>query len=100
MFAYPPQAAFGRKLPKSKIYLHGQPSRRVKDLFVSQVEDIVWAYKLAPETINLAARPGVAEIQIFTIHLRSENVHEDILRTIDKTIVHPIFRTQFMCSST
>jgi hypothetical protein len=31
---------------------------RLKDLFVEQVEQIVWQYKLAPETINLPARRG------------------------------------------
>lgn len=91
MFAYPQQAAFGRKVPKIKIYQHAAPTRRVRDLFVSQVDSIVWDYKLAPETINLPARPGVAEIQIFTIHLRSEALHEDILRCIDKSVIHPIF---------
>jgi len=91
MFAYPQQAAFGRKVPKTKIYQHASPTKRVRDLFVSQIDRIIWDYKLAPETINLPARPGVAEIQIFTIHLRSEALHEDVLRCIDKSVIHPIF---------
>jgi hypothetical protein len=63
---YPkPQAAFGRTLPKNKIYAHSHANTRLKNLFVQQVEQIVWQFKLAPETINLPARPGVPEIQVF-----------------------------------
>ena len=52
-FSYPRQAEFNRVLPKSKIYEHGKPSRAVRDCFVAQINQIVWQYKLAPETINL-----------------------------------------------
>lgn len=52
---YPKQAVFGRTLPKNKIYEHSGANTRLKDLFVEQVEQIVWQYKLAPETINLPA---------------------------------------------
>lgn len=62
---YPKQAVFGRTLPKNKIYEHSGANTRLKDLFVEQVEQIVWQYKLAPETINLPARPGVPELQVF-----------------------------------
>ena len=33
--AYPKQAAFGRVLPKSKIYEHCEPAHALKDLFVA-----------------------------------------------------------------
>jgi hypothetical protein len=68
---YPKQAAFGRTLPKNKIYEHSGANTRLKDLFVEQVEQIVWRYKLAPETINLPAKPGVPEIQVFAIQLKT-----------------------------
>ena len=56
LFAYPKQAEFGRVLPKNKIYEHSGANTRLKDLFVEQVDQIVWRYKLAPETINLVHR--------------------------------------------
>ncbi len=90
LIAYPKQAAFGRVLPKNKIYEHSGANTRLKDLFVKQVEQIVWQYKLAPETISLPARPGVPEIQIFTIQLKSAELHEDVLRCIDGAIPFPI----------
>ena len=90
LIAYPKQAAFGRVLPKNKIYEHSGANTRLKELFVEQVEQIVWQYKLAPETINLPARPGVPEIQIFSIQLKATELHEDVLRCIDGAVQFPI----------
>jgi len=90
LIAYPKQAAFGRVLPKNKIYEHSGANTRLKDLFVKQVEQIVWQYKLAPETLHLPARPGVPEIQIFSIQLKTPDLHGDVLRCIDGAIPFPI----------
>jgi len=90
MFAYPKQTEFNRVLPKSKIYAHAKPGKAVKNLFVSQIGEIVWKYKLSPETINLPARHGITEIQVFEIALKTEELDEDVLRTIDKAIPFPI----------
>jgi Domain of unknown function (DUF4391) len=90
LFAYPKQAEFGRTLPKNKIYEHSGANTRLKDLFVEQVEQIVWRYKLAPETINLAAKPGVPEIQVFAIQLKTPELNHDVLRCIDSAVQFPI----------
>ncbi|MXS84432.1 DUF4391 domain-containing protein [Nitrosomonas sp. HPC101] len=90
LIAYPKQAAFGRVLPKNKIYEHSGANTRLKDLFVKQVEQIVWQYKLAPETVHLPAHPGVPEIQIFSIQLKTPELHCDVLRCIDGAIPFPI----------
>lgn len=87
---YPAQAAFGRTLPKNKVYEHSGASTRLKDLFVRQVEQIVWAFKLAPETIRLPARPGVPEIQVFSLRVKTPELHRDVLRCIDGAIPFPI----------
>lgn len=87
---YPAQAAFGRTLPKSKLYTHSHAGTRLKNLFVQQVEQIVWQFKLAPETINLPARPAVPEIQVFGIQLKTLELHFDVLRAIDQAVQFPI----------
>ncbi|MBU2741556.1 DUF4391 domain-containing protein [Acidithiobacillus albertensis] len=87
---YPKQAAFGRNLPKNKIYEHSGANTRLKDLFIEQVEQIVWQYKLAPETINLSAKPGVPELQIFSIQLKTAELNLDVLRCIDGAVQFPI----------
>ena len=90
LFSFPPQAQVGRGLPKSKIYEHGRIGTALRERFVKQVEQITWQYKLAPETINLPARAGVAEIEIFDIALKTETLVDDVLRAIDRAIPLPI----------
>lgn len=88
--SYPKQAAFGRVLPKNKIYEHSGATPAVREMFVRQVEQIVWQYKLAPETINLSPKPDVPEIQIFAIQLKTPALNHDVLRCIDGAVQFPI----------
>ena len=90
LFEYPKSSAFGRVVPKSKIYEHVSPSKALKELFVGQVDQIVWQYKLAPETINLRQTPSVPEIEIFTIILKDGELKHDVLRSIDQAIPFPL----------
>lgn len=90
LFAYPEAAKFCRVVPKNKIYAHGSPSAAVKQLFVRQVEQIVWQHKLAPETVNLKASKAVPEIQIFSITLKGDELNPGVLRCIDLAIPFPI----------
>lgn len=86
LFSFPAQARVARVVPKSKIYQHGPVTSALRDKFVGQVEQITWAYKLAPETINLPARGSVAEIQVFDITQKTAELDEDVLRAIDRAI--------------
>lgn len=90
LFEYPKNTAFGRVLPKNKIYEHGSPSAALKQLFVQQVEQIVWQHKLAPETVNLKASKAVPEIQIFSITLKGDELKPEVLHCIDLAIPFPI----------
>ena len=89
-FDYPKAAAFGRVVPKSRIYEHAGASTALKDLFVTQIDQIVWKFKLAPETTNLAATRTVSEIQVFGISLRTNKLDEEVLRAIDRAIPFPL----------
>lgn len=90
LFDYPKKAFFGKTIPKTKFYEHGNVSSRLKDLFVKQVDQITWLYKLAPETINVQATKDVPEIQVFEIALKGDDLSEDILLCIDKAVQFPI----------
>ena len=90
MFAYPKKAEFNRVVPKTKIYAHAKPSKWIKELFVAQVGEILWKYKLAPETINLPARNGINEIQIFEIAVKTPDLDTTVLEVIDKAIPFPL----------
>lgn len=91
MFIFPQKAFLGRPLPKSKIYQFASPTATVKQLFVSQIDNIVWQYKLAPETINLPATESVTEIQIFDISLKGSECDLSVLHCIDAAIPFKIF---------
>lgn len=94
LFDYPARARVGRVVPKSRIYAAGQPGRRLRDKITAQVANIVWQYKLAPETLNLPASRAAPEIQVFTLTLKPGGVTgelpEDILRCIDRAIGFPL----------
>ena len=77
-------------LPKIKIYTNAKPSKLVKAKFVSQIGEIVWKYKLSPETTNLPARDGFTEIQVFEIALKEPELDSGVLIAIDKAIPYPI----------
>lgn len=89
-FAFPVSTAFGKVLPKSKIYEYANPSAKVKELFVKQVEQIIWQNKLATETLNIAATAQVPEIQIFRLVLKTQEISDDVLSCIDKAIPFPV----------
>jgi uncharacterized protein DUF4391 len=91
MFAYPKQAEVSRPIPKTRIYGHAKPSRTIRERFVSQISDIVWKYKLSPETVNLPPKPPVHEIQIFEVALKTGELTEDLFRTLDKAIPSFLF---------
>lgn len=87
---WPRTAYFGRVIPKNKIYEHAGANTALKDLFVQQVEQIIWDYKLAPETINIPADTKTSEIQVFRINLKSSHLDHKVLQAIDKAIPFPI----------
>jgi hypothetical protein len=89
-FDYPKGAALGRVIPKTRIYEHAGAGTALKDLFVAQVDQIVWKFKLAPETVNLAATRTAGEIQVFSISLRTGKLDEEVLRAIDRAVPFPL----------
>ncbi|MBK5938838.1 DUF4391 domain-containing protein [Halochromatium roseum] len=90
LYAWPDAAAFGRVVPKAKLYEHASANRALKEGFVREVEQILWSHKLAPETINLAATDAVAEIQVFRIVQKTAVLDRELLRAIDKAIPFPL----------
>lgn len=90
LYDWPRASAFGRVIPKTKIYEHAGANTGLKDLFVREVDQIVWSHKLAPETVNLAATKQVSEIQVFRITARTATLDREVLRAIDKAIPFPL----------
>lgn len=91
-FKFPQKARYGRTIPKSTIYGYTKAKHGLKQNFIQQVESITWAYKLAPETINLPAGPFVKEIQVIEIRLKpgTQFLDKNLLLALDKAISHPL----------
>ena len=90
LYDWPRATAFGRMVPKKKIYEHVGANTALKDLFMREVDQIVWSHKLAPETVNLEATKQVTEIQVFRIAARSVILDGQVLRSIDRAIPFPL----------
>lgn len=90
LYKFPQQAKVDRLIPKNKFYEQGKANTKVEQLFVDQVENIRWAYKLAASTINLQDQEDLKEIQIFRVKSRVEDLDLSILSFIDKLILTPI----------
>ena len=90
LYQYPPQTALKRVIPKTRIYDGANASTALRDRFVREVDQIIWAHKLAPETLNLPATAAVPEIQVFRVTLKGDVLHDDILRAVDRAIPFPL----------
>lgn len=90
LYKWPVAATFGSRVPKEKFYEYGNVSNAVREKFVSEVQRITWAYKLAESTINLPGSTSVPEIQVFQIDTKTGDVADQVLSAIDKAIQYPI----------
>ncbi|KXK50778.1 MAG: hypothetical protein UZ13_02268 [Chloroflexi bacterium OLB13] len=90
LYAWPPAAAFGRVVPKAKLYEHARVSARLRQKFVDEVQRVTWAFKLADETIHLAGDTAVPEIQVFVVKAKEADVSDEVLTAIDKSVRTPI----------
>jgi hypothetical protein len=72
------------------LYEHATVSASIRERFVTEVQRITWAYKLAEVTINLRGDATVPEIQVFVLDAKGEDVSDDVLATIDKAVPFPI----------
>lgn len=87
---FPGKAKFGRVVPKNKIYEHSAASAGLKSLFVEQVDQILWAYKLSPITLNIPQTGEISEIQVFSVKLKGDLIDDSVLKAIDLAIPFPI----------
>lgn len=90
LYRWPAAAKFGRRVPKEKFYAYGTVTTSVRENFISDVQRITWAYKLAQATIHLTGSMAVPEIQVFEIDAKGHDVTALVLAAIDKAIPFPI----------
>ncbi|MFB9777467.1 DUF4391 domain-containing protein [Brevibacterium otitidis] len=90
LYRWPVNATVGQRVPKEKFYEHGAVKPAVRELFVSEVQRLTWAYKLAENTINLPGSEQVPEIQVFVLDAKQGDVSDAVLSAIDKAVQFPL----------
>lgn len=85
----PAATLVNRFVPKEKFYSKTEVSAKVKQLFISEIEKIMWANKVAPSTLNISSGK-LLELQVFELTLKSHDISETVLKHIDKHIPYPI----------
>lgn len=90
LYRWPQSATFGRTVPKTKFYEHGNVHTTLRGKFIEVVQRITWAYKLAESTVRLKSTETVPEIQVFTVETKGGDVSDDVLAAIDKSVHFPI----------
>lgn len=97
LYAWPPRTAFGRAIPKSRIYSAAQLPRTMQAKFVEQVERMEWTHVLRADRLNLKPSPDVEEIAVISIDLHRPDVDLAVLTAIEKAIPRPlIFELRYM----
>ena len=81
---FPPTTKVGKPVPKSVFYKHLDVNARIKQRFVEDVAGILWLYKLAPSTLNVADGMQVHEIVLFLVTLKARDCPNDVFRFIDE----------------
>lgn len=92
MIDFPQTAAFGKRIPFAILKKQGLAPR-----FVEFIKSLVWAYKLNPDTVQLAATEGIREIEVMDLTIKDKcsgaRSLAAVISALDKIIPSPlIFR--------
>lgn len=90
LYRWPENAAFGRRVPKAKFYDHGTVRPALRERFVADILHVHWAYKLAESTVHLPGTTAIPEIQVFRIETKGDDISDDLLTAIDRSVHFPI----------
>src|SRR6056297_3448245 len=90
MFLLPDSTNVNKRIPKETIYKKSGVDNKTKELFIDQVKNIYWIHKISKDTLNIDKDEEVEEINIFEIKLKTEDISEKVLQTIDRNIIYPI----------
>lgn len=90
MLKFPNKSEFNLKIAKEKFYSYGKISNKDKEIFVNDVEKIVWKNKLSEQTTNIASGENVDEIEVIYIKLRNKNFDIKLLQLIKNIIPYNI----------
>lgn len=96
MIKFPNSTIVNKVVPKTAFYKHLEVNATIKNHFINDVERLVWAYKFATSTLNVADGKAVHEITVFNVTLKKKECPTDIFVFIDKNLPrHTAFLLSF-----
>ena len=96
MIKVPDSTIVNKVVPKTAFYKHLEVNATIKNHFINDVERLVWAYKFATSTLNVADGKAVHEITVFNVTLKKKECPTDIFVFIDKNLPrHTAFLLSF-----
>lgn len=90
MLGLPTTTEYNKRIPKQKFYENLSVTPSLKRVFVEQIQNVIWANKIAPVTISVSEGKEVTEIEVFKISLNTGTLDESALRQMDKQIPYHI----------
>lgn len=90
MLGLPTTTEYNKRIPKQKFYENLSVTPALKRVFVEQIQNVIWANKIAPATISVSEGKEVTEIEVFRICLNAGTLDESALRQMDKQIPYHI----------
>lgn len=90
MLGLPTTTEYNKRIPKQKFYENLSVTPALKRVFIEQIQNVIWANKIAPATISVSEGKEVTEIEVFKIVLNSNSLDESALRQMDKQIPYHI----------
>lgn len=90
MLGLPTTTEYNKRIPKQKFYENLSVTPALKRVFVEQIQNVIWANKIAPATISVSEGRKVTEIEVFRICLNAGTLDESALRQMDKQIPYHI----------
>lgn len=87
---FPESTVYNRKIPKQKFYENANLPASVKNLFIKEIEEVRWVYKLSASTINISLGKVVKEIEFLQIEQKCETLSKKIIDQIAKEIPYHI----------
>lgn len=90
MLGLPATTEYNKRIPKQKFYENLSVMPALKRVFVEQIQNVIWANKIAPATVSVSEGKEVTEIEVFRICLNTGTLDESALRQMDKQIPYHI----------
>lgn len=90
MLGLPTTTEYNKRIPKQKFYENLSVTPALKRVFIEQIQNVIWANKIAPATISVSEGKEVTEIEVFRICLNTGTLDKSALRQMDKQIPYHI----------